>query len=50
MQRLQAFKYQPPPNGGQVRKMRCFAGSCRFVCNEARRCRKRPATRRWQNA
>ncbi|MCL2102972.1 MAG: transposase [Syntrophorhabdaceae bacterium] len=35
MQRLQAFKYELMPNGEQQRKMRCFAGSCRFVYNKA---------------
>lgn len=35
MQRLQAFKYELRPNGEQERKMRRFAGSCRFVYNQA---------------
>jgi putative transposase len=35
MQRLQAFKYELMPNGEQVRNMRRFAGSCRFVYNKA---------------
>ncbi|MFS8808788.1 transposase, partial [Synechococcus sp. R6-10] len=35
MQRLQAFKYELLPNGQQVRLMRRFAGSCRFVYNKA---------------
>ena len=35
MQRLQAFKYELMPDGGQVRAMRRFAGSCRFVYNKA---------------
>ena len=35
MQRLQAFKFQLQPNGAQERKMRRFAGACRFVYNEA---------------
>jgi putative transposase len=35
MQRLQAFKYALMPNGEQRRKMRRFAGLCRFVFNQA---------------
>jgi putative transposase len=35
MQRLQAFKFQLQPNGAQERHMRRFAGTCRFVYNEA---------------
>ena len=35
MQRLQAFKYELKPNGQQERHMRRFAGSCRFVFNQA---------------
>jgi len=35
MQRLQAFKYELMPNGGQQRDMRRFAGACRFVFNKA---------------
>lgn len=35
MQRLQAFKYELMPDGEQQRKMRRFAGSCRFVFNKA---------------
>lgn len=35
MQRLQAFKFEVRPNGGQQRQMRRFAGSCRFVYNRA---------------
>ncbi|WP_205738513.1 helix-turn-helix domain-containing protein [Billgrantia endophytica] len=35
MQRLQAFKYELIPTGEQVRNMRRFAGSCRFVFNKA---------------
>ena len=35
MQRLQAFKYELMPNGEQLRDMRRFAGSCRFVFNKA---------------
>ena len=35
MQRLQAFKYELMPTGGQQRDMRRFAGSCRFVFNKA---------------
>lgn len=35
MQRLQAYKYELQPNGGQVRSMSRFAGSCRVVFNEA---------------
>ncbi|WP_455233308.1 RNA-guided endonuclease InsQ/TnpB family protein [Geopseudomonas aromaticivorans] len=35
MQRLQAFKYELMPNGEQQRQMRRFAGSCRFVFNQA---------------
>jgi putative transposase len=35
MQRLQAFKYELTPSGGQQRDMRRFAGACRFVFNKA---------------
>lgn len=35
MQRLQAFKFELRPGGQQVRQMRRFAGSCRFVFNKA---------------
>ncbi|MEX0387390.1 RNA-guided endonuclease InsQ/TnpB family protein [Spiribacter onubensis] len=35
MQCLQAFKYELRPNGEQQRRMRRFAGSCRFVFNRA---------------
>ena len=35
MQRLQAYKYEILPNGDQQRRMRRFAGSCRFVFNKA---------------
>ena len=35
MQRLQAFKFALLPAGGQQRQMRRFAGSCRFVDNQA---------------
>jgi transposase len=35
MQRLQAYKYEILPNGEQQRRMRRFAGSCRFVFNQA---------------
>ena len=35
MQRLQAFKFELMPNGGQARDMRRFAGACRFVFNKA---------------
>ena len=35
MQRLQAFKYELMPDGGQQRQMRRFAGACRFVFNKA---------------
>ena len=35
MQRLQAYQYELMPNGEQRRKMRRFAGSCRFVFNKA---------------
>lgn len=35
MQRLQAYKYELMPNGEQQRRMRRFAGSCRFVYNKA---------------
>lgn len=33
MQRLQAFKFELMPTGEQQRKMRQFAGACRFVYN-----------------
>src|SRR5574343_752004 len=35
MQRLQAFKYELMPSGEQLRQMRRFAVSCRFVFNKA---------------
>lgn len=35
MQRLQAFKFELMPSGEQARKMRQFAGACRFVYNKA---------------
>lgn len=35
MQRIQAYKFELRPNGQQVREMRRFAGSCRFVFNKA---------------
>ena len=35
MQRLQAFKFELMPNGGQARGMRRFAGARRFVFNKA---------------
>jgi putative transposase len=35
MQRLQAFKYELMPDGEQQRKLRRYAGACRFVFNEA---------------
>ncbi len=35
MQRLQAFKFELMPTGEQARKMRQFAGACRFVFNKA---------------
>ncbi len=35
MQRLQAYKYELRPDGQQERQMRRFAGSCRFVFNNA---------------
>jgi len=35
MPRLQAFKYELMPTGGQQRDLRRFAGSCRFVFNAA---------------
>jgi putative transposase len=35
MQRLQAFKYELIPDGGQARSLRRFAGCCRFVFNQA---------------
>ena len=35
MRRLQAFKYELRPDGDQQRRMRRFAGSCRFVFNAA---------------
>jgi len=35
MKRLQAYKYELKPNGQQLRHMRRFAGSCRFVFNKA---------------
>jgi transposase len=35
MLRWQAYKFELMPNGEQVRNMRQFAGSCRFVYNKA---------------
>jgi putative transposase len=35
MQRSQAFKYELMPDGEQQRRMHRFAGSCRYVFNEA---------------
>jgi len=35
MQRLQAYQYEILPNDEQRRRMRRFAGSCRFVFNKA---------------
>jgi putative transposase len=35
MKRPQAYKYELKPTGEQQRKMRRFAGSCRFVYNKA---------------
>jgi putative transposase len=35
MKRLQAYKYELQPDGGQQRLMRRFAGWCRFVFNKA---------------
>jgi putative transposase len=35
MKRLQAYKYELMPSGDQVRAMRRFSGSCRFVYNKA---------------
>jgi transposase len=32
--RLQAFKFELQPNGEQLRNLRQFAGSCRFVYNK----------------
>jgi putative transposase len=35
MQRLQAYQFQTEPNGEQLRDLRRFVGSCRFVYNKA---------------
>ena len=35
MLRMQAYKFEVMPNGEQVRNLRQFAGSCRFVYNKA---------------
>ena len=35
MLRKQAYKFEVMPNGEQVRNLRQFAGSCRFVYNKA---------------
>jgi putative transposase len=35
MERLQAYKFELRPDGGQRRLMRRFAGSCRYVYNRA---------------
>ena len=34
MLRLQAYKFEMMPNGEQIRLLRQFAGSCRFVYNK----------------
>ena len=34
MLRLQAFKFELQPSGEQLRNLRQFAGSCRFVYNK----------------
>ncbi|WP_242529319.1 transposase [Methylacidimicrobium sp. B4] len=41
MRRLQAFKFELRPDGRQERRMRRFAGACRFVFNEALALQKR---------
>ena len=35
MLRLQAYQFELRPNGEQLRNLRQFAGSCRFVYNKA---------------
>jgi len=35
MERLQAYKFELRPDGGQRRLMRRFTGSCRYVYNRA---------------
>jgi putative transposase len=35
IRRLQSFKYELSPDGGQQREMRRFVGACRFVFNKA---------------
>jgi putative transposase len=35
MDRMQAFRYRLRPTGGQERRMRRFAGACRYVYNRA---------------
>ena len=35
MKLLQAYKFELMPNGEQMRSMRQYAGSCRFVYNKA---------------
>ena len=35
MKCLQAFKFELRPNGEQQRRMRRYAGCCRFVYNQA---------------
>jgi putative transposase len=35
VQRLQAYKFELRQNGEHARKMRRFAGACRFVYNKA---------------
>jgi len=35
MKRLQAYRYELMPNGDQLRDIRRFSGSCRFVYNKA---------------
>ena len=42
MKRRQAFKYELMPDGEQERQMRRFAGSCRFVYNQALALQKEP--------
>lgn len=49
MLRLQAFKYELMPTGAQQRQMRRFAGSCRFVFNQALALEKARYERREKN-
>jgi len=42
--RVQGYKFEALPNGEQLRNLRRFAGSCRFVYNKALALNKQPGT------